>query len=249
KCYALPYGVFGCVSHFIAYYALIWLWCGRSPLPPWRKLSCKIYDIIIVLIGSMISVGMAAFTIVKCRHTWPLLALAIWETCLSLLVGITGIHAARAIKKTPRSLGGAGSSMWWTMIYFPGMIVGMVGLMFLVLQALLLHEKDVTILTIAFFVAVLAGAGIIAFPCTRNRFLWKGSKLSNGEGSNQVPYPIWLACGFGGYMIFFAFLVAFYSDMALGMMARNLFGLPHGEPQVLLYWIYLGAGPLILFCF
>ncbi|KAF9444901.1 hypothetical protein P691DRAFT_785971 [Macrolepiota fuliginosa MF-IS2] len=103
----------------------------------------------------------------KCKNTWPFLALVVWEACLCLLIGITGVHTAHAIKKNgwlsvdpvptvhvmmgqvvisitadqvSQKFGTAGHLMWWVVIC----------LMFLVLQFLLHHEKDITMLTIIF---------------------------------------------------------------------------------------------------
>ncbi|KAF9444899.1 hypothetical protein P691DRAFT_676764, partial [Macrolepiota fuliginosa MF-IS2] len=159
KCYALPYGAFGCISHALTYYSLVCLWFGRSPVPPWRKLSYKTYNFIIASIGPAISLGMSVTTIVKCKHTWPFLTLAAWKTSLSLLAGVTGIHAAHAMNKSGgTTTQGAMYSMWWAAIYFFGMVVGMAGLIFIVIQALRRHQKDVTILTAVFFVVVFLGA-------------------------------------------------------------------------------------------
>ena len=45
-------------------------------------------------VGLLVSSGLAAFTMEKCRNSWQLLVIAVWKLSMSLLSGITAVHVA-----------------------------------------------------------------------------------------------------------------------------------------------------------
>ena len=101
-CYGLPYGLFGFISHLFTYYTVICLSLGRRPLWPWRPLTHANRDLWIALVGMIGGVGLATFTIVRCRNHWQLLLIGIWTTSMSVFNGATAIHIALVVKREHR---------------------------------------------------------------------------------------------------------------------------------------------------
>ena len=93
KCYSLPYSGIGFVSHALTYWALYWLWKGRKPYWPWRKLSCGRLDIVFSVIQKITTVSFAAFTIATCKNRWQFITIAIWKLMLSPEVVVWGFRA------------------------------------------------------------------------------------------------------------------------------------------------------------
>jgi hypothetical protein len=86
RCYALPYGALGFLSHALTYYQIIIVSFHRTPLPPWRKLRLDykfkasffaIWDITINVISMIGSVTLAGFTISSCRNSWPFVLIGV----------------------------------------------------------------------------------------------------------------------------------------------------------------------------
>ncbi|KAF6751715.1 hypothetical protein DFP72DRAFT_1034123 [Ephemerocybe angulata] len=94
KCYALPYGALGFVSHVLTYYTIIALWFGRKPLWPFSRVSYSWLDLTLGGFGLLISTLLTIVTIVRCKDSWELLVIAIWKMAMSLLNGLTAVHVA-----------------------------------------------------------------------------------------------------------------------------------------------------------
>ncbi|KAJ2925346.1 hypothetical protein H1R20_g11746, partial [Candolleomyces eurysporus] len=94
KCYSLPYGALGFVSHVLTYYTIACLWYGRKPLWPFSRVSFNRFDLALGGFGLLISTLLTIVTIVRCKDTWELLVIAIWKMSMSLLNGVTAVHVA-----------------------------------------------------------------------------------------------------------------------------------------------------------
>jgi len=94
KCYNLPYGVLGFVSHVLTYYTIICLWLGRKPLWPFSRVSFSRFDLALGGFGLLISTLLSIITIVRCKDTWQLLVIGVWKMSMSLLNGLTAVHVA-----------------------------------------------------------------------------------------------------------------------------------------------------------
>lgn len=145
KCYSLPYGAIGFVSHILTYWTIVWLSFGRKPYWPSSRLSAGKLDLCLSLIQITITVGLASFTIVRCRSRWQFILLAAWKVTMSATVGFWGVWASiKAIKNKgiaydtvkkvedsdtdgnkPYSVFGYNSLT--LIIYFLAMTVGLVG--------------------------------------------------------------------------------------------------------------------------
>jgi hypothetical protein len=94
KCYSLPYGALGFVSHVLTYYTIACLWYGRKPLWPFSRITFSSFDLALGGFGLLISTLLTIVTIVRCKDTWELLVIAIWKMGMSLLNGVTAVHVA-----------------------------------------------------------------------------------------------------------------------------------------------------------
>lgn len=94
KCYSLPYGALGFVSHVLTYYTIACLWYGRKPLWPFSRVTFSRFDLALGGFGLLISTLLTIVTIVRCKDTWELLVIAIWKMGMSLLNGVTAVHVA-----------------------------------------------------------------------------------------------------------------------------------------------------------
>ncbi|EAU84059.2 hypothetical protein CC1G_06921 [Coprinopsis cinerea okayama7 len=94
KCYNLPYGILGFISHVLTYYTIVCLWFGRKPLWPFSRVSYSRFDLALGGIGLLVSTLLSIVTIIRCREAWQLLVIAIWKMSMSLLNGVTAVHVA-----------------------------------------------------------------------------------------------------------------------------------------------------------
>ena len=96
QCYGLPYGGLGFASHILTYYTLICIWNRVRPHMPWKTMTRSFWKFNFVLgaLQLMISVGIAVFTIIRCRNGWEFMLLAIWKIFMSATLGFSAISAA-----------------------------------------------------------------------------------------------------------------------------------------------------------
>ncbi|KIJ99261.1 hypothetical protein K443DRAFT_102558, partial [Laccaria amethystina LaAM-08-1] len=118
------------------------------------------------------------------------------------------------------------SASWWILLYIPGMLAGIIGLMSLIHKFGHGHH-GITKLTASFYTIV--GVGIITYLLGSIYTLFH-------LGSPGIVYRIAVG-GLVWGLAAFGILAVFYSDWALGMMAGNISGLPSGDVAAL-YWSY-----------
>ncbi|TFK31959.1 hypothetical protein BDQ12DRAFT_639416 [Crucibulum laeve] len=242
KCYSLPYGGLGFASHVLTYYAIICLWARRSPIWPFRRVNCSKLDLSLGIVGLALSVGLSIFAIVMCKNTWQLLVIAVWKMSMSMLNGITAVHAAVVVMNGGKS---TGEAAWWIVLYLPGMFAGMSGLMSLVVKHW--YDAGVRKITIAFYSIVGIGAVIVFIGIYRGLTSKPKYEPVTGEKKKDEE-RVWY-WGIGGLAFsvsLFTVLAAFYGDWTLGMMTNNLVGLPSGDNSGL-YWSYFVAKRLTMF--
>ncbi|KAH9474788.1 hypothetical protein JR316_0013253 [Psilocybe cubensis] len=234
-CYSLPFGLLGFISHVLTYYTIACLWFGRKPLWPFSKIANSKFDIILGSLGVSLCIIMSIVTMIKCKNTWQLLVIAVWKLSMSLLSGMTALHVAILVINNPDDdiQLKSKTSAWWLVLYIPGMVAGMIGLMSLVVKV---TDRSETVLglTIAFYSVVGASlvVGIISMILT--------CYLGSGE-SGKVA-----ATGFLVTIALFIVLSAFYSDWCLGIMLDNLLGTPSSDNSGF-YWTYFIAKRLTMF--
>ena len=234
RCYSLPYGGIGFLSHILTYWVILILGFGRRPYWPWSKLSAGKFDLCLALAQLIISVLIAAFTISRCRSRWQFVLIAVWKLVLSVEVGIWGVSAAMKARKVHKQEKGYQPvnvyikihCIWsrdaitpWTLLFYAaGYAVGMVGLLAVVWN--LRHEYLIKLITYVFAAVTFSiiGVCIMLGCCCRCADGISGSKLL-------------LAMVFSTLMV-----GALYSDWILGDIAGSLMGVPAGDPAYL-YWV------------
>lgn len=242
KCYSLPYGGIGFLSHMLTYWAMFWLGFGRRPWMPWKHLDEGIFDLVLMTGQLLISIAIASFTIVRCQDRWQFVLIATWKLVTSVEVGIWGLRASvlalhnkKGAKYNPLDTEGI-KLIWhykewmpYTLFtfYAAGMITGMVGLLSLVWEWR--HDRQVVEISAIFFAitgAVILVCLIMLICCCFRS--WK----SNLKIVMGILFTGILVC-------------ALYSDWILGIIAGNLVGAPSGDQSVL-YWAYFAAKRLPL---
>jgi len=237
RCYNLPFGALGFISHILTYYTLVCLWYGRKPLWPFHKISNTKLDLALGAIGIILCIVMSMVTIINCKNTWQLLVIAVWKLSMSLLNGLTALHVAILIVGNPdpeaESPMKTKQAAWWVVLYVPGMIAGMSGLMSLVAKT---ADKipQVLGLTLAFYAIV--GASLIVSILSMMIICWWG-----GGSPGKVALT-----GCVVTLALFIVLSAFYSDWCLGLMLDNLWGTPSSDKSAF-YWTYFVAKRLSMF--
>jgi hypothetical protein len=260
KCYNLPYGGIGFISHILTYWQIVWIGLGLKPLAPWRRLKHSLLDLALGSIGLILSVAMSIIAIVRCREDWEFLLIAIWKLTLSVSLGCTTVHRGLILAKERRETNGQDinltqpqlgphlegsrgrkrNSSWtltpifWGVIYALGVIIGMAGLCSVVNKNIHIHKvMEFTAIWWALSALFCFIPGL-CFVIFKKRFCAGGGYCMS----------LWLfaivSVGF-----FEAFSV-FYSDLVLGIVGENLVGAPSSDIMTL-YWIYFVAKRLSLF--
>src|SRR5271156_745738 len=103
KCYSLPYGGIGFLSHLLTYYTILCLWQLRRPYFPLRRMVYGRIDIFLSIIQIIVTFTVAIFTMVQCRQSWEFTLIAVWRFGLSLTVGWWSLYAGVSTLATTRA--------------------------------------------------------------------------------------------------------------------------------------------------
>ena len=250
KCYSLPYGGIGFLSHVLTYWTILVLGFGRKPYWPWSRLSAGKFDLCLSIVQVIITVAIAAFTIARCRSRWQFVLISVWKLVMSVVVGVWGISASRnAIKASkyellpktkadsekepsiPRIWSSEDGTWLTLLIYAAAAVVGLVGLISLVVENFWVPGvwKITTV-----FGSLILGTGL-AFLA-----LWWCVDAS-GEKKDEHRHTKALLRGLGFSSLgvvptLMLVLAAFFSDWVLGALAGNLVGVPSDDNSYL-YWV------------
>lgn len=237
KCYSLPYGAIGFVSHCLTYWTVFMLARGRSPILL-RPLSATTLGVILATLQLLGTVTLAAISIARCRERWQFVLISVWKLCFSLELGVWGVMAALVARRNPvhhhyddghkcgeqRVQAFAGPARFLTIVYIIPLLVGAIGLFDVVDQTI--HQTLVFEVTLAFGVAAAAVA-IVALFCFGLLLLSLCDVVERIEPL-ETSFAI---CGSVFLMLF-----AFYSDWVLGAIAGDIVGTP-GSDNGSLYWV------------
>jgi hypothetical protein len=193
------------------------------------ELEHRIYDCILGITTLIGTIGLATFTIIRCRNRWEFMLIGVWKIFMSAMLSFTSITTA----VEPQSR----RSVYWSFLYFPGLVTGFVGLCSLVNQDW--KEKTVQIISFAFAgtLVLVSVVGVIFLQCL-------GSDSRTLKRLAKSP----LAAGIILFVTGTSVLGALYSDWILGAIGDDLVGFPSGDNQYL-YWAYFVAKRLPLLSF
>ncbi|KAF2101674.1 hypothetical protein NA57DRAFT_73115 [Rhizodiscina lignyota] len=238
QCYSLPYGGIGFASHVITYYTVIMLGVGRKPLPPFSKLEHNYWDFFLALASVVITVPLAAFTIVRCLGRWQFVLLAVWKTTMSFTLAVVGLHRSVKLRKYKgMELEEEGGIFAWLVVYALGTIVGLTGLISLVIQTFTVNPK-VRIITYVFG-GIVGAAGLITLIAMYCSFRGDAEGFVTSVFGSMFAMVVAIACCMG-------MLAAFYSDWALGAIAKDDWAGAPSDDNKWLYWSYFAAKRLPL---
>jgi hypothetical protein len=258
KCYGLPYGGFGFLSHILTYWTLFCLGISRSP---WRfaRLDKYAMDLTLALISVTLTVMFSVLAMVKCRNEWPLALIATWKMLLSLSLGCTAVHRALDVKRVNKGpyevkrLRWFGNyriveqapkhSKWpclWLLLYGIGIVIGLVGLIAAVIQVWPTRTEAMEIISAVFGIAVLLTGflGVAIGLCIGG----PGHFVLGGIGG--IGIAVFGVIGMVGI------LAALYSDWMLAAIEVQRGGSWAGYPTsdtAWLYWTYFAAKRLPFF--
>ena len=236
KCYALPFGAIGFVSHLLTYYTIVMLGIGKSPWR-WRENRHWKLDFVLSVTGLLWTLAASILTMVRCRQKWQFMLLAFWKLMLSLTLSSMAVHTALITRAKVRSqpISEAGGSFFWIILYAIGIIIGFVGLFSLVDQSW--DVRSVRGFTYGWAVPTLVVCFFIAFLTAK--------AIPRGLGRHVSDFqPRFL----GWIILITGITGALYSDWVLAAIASNYAGVPDGN-NALLYWTYFGAKKLPFFSF
>lgn len=201
KCYALPFGAFGFISHLMTYWTIA---LNAHGLSPWRfkKLKHKKRNKLLAVGQLLWTVAMAIYTMANCHRRWQFVVMGFWHLTLSITLGIVSIMGAEYDPDV--SHGNIPDSLYTTGIYAVGVIVGIAGLISLVVETWKVpHVQGLT----TWWAAIL---GFVAFGCTLFTTKLHKSTLV------MLPAAIVATC-------------AFFSDWLYAALAGNYWGVPDDE--------------------
>lgn len=225
--------------------------CTCIPIASITMHRCRLsWHFLLICIWKLVtSVSLACITIHRClivrreqlsnhHHYQPALALESYNNGI-----YTQQHNPSAFFSQPSKNTFSGKNrnpLWWLILYLSGTIVGMVGLCSL-LYTTFRQDPTVRHLTYGF------GAAMAIIPLLVAIY-WYIHHLELPEGGSRVCMSaFWHTFG-GAILAFtavFGFFSSLYSDLVLGSIADNLFGLPSTDFAPL-YWAWFIAKRLPL---
>jgi hypothetical protein len=105
KCYNLPFGGIGLLSHILTYYTVVMLVLARTPLVPrpGMLLRHSWIDFTLSVLSVLGTVPVAAMNIYACRHRWEFVCIAVWKLTMSFTLSVIGAHQCFFLFREPRT--------------------------------------------------------------------------------------------------------------------------------------------------
>ena len=289
KCYALPYGAIGIISHLLTYWTIAWMSIGQIPLWPGHSMKTYKFDMFLAILSLCTCIPIATITMHRCRLSWHFLLICIWKLITSVSLACITLHRCLIVRRdmqhpgdnnaglelgnrfqqgaqhgpyhngmyhqthNPSAVSSQGSQpklkdrdltpLWWLTLYLAGTIVGMVGLCSLLYTT---FRQDQTIRNLTYgFGAVMAIIPLLV------AIYWFKYHWDLKDGGWKIYISAFCSTFGGAVLAFtavFGFFSSLYSDLVLGSIAENLFGLP-SEDFAPLYWAWFIAKRLPMLSF
>jgi len=97
--YSLPYGVLGVISHMLTLWVMSCHFYGRRPWMPRRYLKYNFFNMCSTVGSSLVSIGIAIFTLSHVQETQALVVLAAMQVVLSLMLDAVNVHRYFAMRR------------------------------------------------------------------------------------------------------------------------------------------------------
>ena len=124
KCYALPFGGIGFLSHLLTYYTAGMLIFGLTPLVPrpgehfakritkrlkrdstisWSASSGPVLEMLLGALSLIVAIPITIMTMYACRRRWEFVLIAIWKMLLTLTISVIPISLGNTMNTTIRA--------------------------------------------------------------------------------------------------------------------------------------------------
>jgi len=103
KCYELPYGSVGTVSHILTIYTAVCLFFDRTPWFPWRENKHYTLDKLLSAAGIAGTAATTIFVMVRCRAEWQYVLRALWKMVWSCSFALISATSARHVHAKQRA--------------------------------------------------------------------------------------------------------------------------------------------------
>jgi len=101
KCYALPYGAIGIISHLLTYWTIAWTAVGHPPLWPFhQRMKHFQLDMFLAILALCTCIPIASITMHRCRLSWHFLLICIWKLITSVSLACITLHRCAIISET-----------------------------------------------------------------------------------------------------------------------------------------------------
>jgi hypothetical protein len=256
RCYNLPFGVLGFVSHLISYWNVFWLLAYRRPWWPKKLVKYKKINLVTSSLSLIGTVGPSIITLLRCRSEWRFEFIAVWKIIFGVSVFIIGYRTAieankiydemdNYTSKVPPPLKPLSrkdfskSNRWGLLLYAIGVLVGLIGLIAVVVEEWHPVAKPMVVICCVFggitaLLVFILFLSLLAAYCQRE------------------DHDGW---GFGFIMciyIIIMFFAAMWSDWILAAISvRNggtWFGVPQGYQNTIVFAVFIIARVLPI-CF
>lgn len=220
KCYGLPYGVLGFVSHILTLYTVLrqlnlrksyWPGYRIEPMGTFRNAAFSS-----ALFGG--TTTLAIITMVRCKNHWRYILLAVEHLCLSMTISFLGFSISSGDVNSHR----LNSYIIYCCVTTPGVLVGGVG--YLALLAQNWSDRDVRIA----FGSTAAGSSVMITVAMYFAF----------RHAPDGTHPL-------SFLISVNLMVVAFDDWILGIIAKNIVGIPVGR-VALLVWLYFAIRRLAM---
>ncbi len=187
------------------------------------------------------------------------MAIGAWKLGLSLTLGCLSVHAAVRVGKEEEpdlssrnnldswlapneTMGRTGARILWLLVYIPGLIAGLTGLISLVHETIG-SNHDVKVIT-GVFGGVIGFLGLVTLPTM-------GTAIPDCDCDDDDDALYWVMVWYLGKLVlaslpWLGFFGVLWSDWVLAAIAGNLAGSPSSD-NAALYWTYFVAKRLPFF--
>jgi len=261
KCYGLPYGLVGFISHLLTVYTVINIMRGYEPFRPWNRTTGSTIGLTLSVL-SFASSAIALRTVIECRSHWQLVLTGLWKFILSLTSSAISLSSAwffwRHEKANPPP---KSDKSWWHYRRLVTFAVGDKDAQDAIWNRRYTFEHQggnfdpdraaisgVPALRFLYPIGIVLGLiGQIALV-KDNWHLDKSVRTITYVFIAPAVIGTYVVQGLGEAVSFYwnSLVAAMWADWVIGAMAHNLIGAPTGE-EATLYWIYFAAERLTMF--